>query len=312
MDPREDPEYVPSKLPFRRYKYALDRVVSVAIPLHIRLLNEQSEQLELLADRPLELRSEQLKASNTVKLLKQDLFELENLNRQVREEDQDKFQEKVEKPLRNAIEVLSCFMSVHSDVLGPLLDLDNGGIVDSPQFPDVVCDLNAPNPDESDKTTKQQSSDQIQITKPIKEGTTADAWSYLRKELVEIHSLIRQFSSMVFGQKEHVDTIENNILQARENVREGTEHLKKASLLKAASFPIAGAIIGGAILGPIGALVGLKVCVVGFASGSALGYTAGRRIKNKQQNALEGIEMKALTYPSKASSVPDLTDKKTR
>lgn len=310
MDPREDPEYVPPKLPFRRLKYALDRVVSVAIPLHIQLLNEQSERLEQLADRPLELRSEQLKASNTVKLLKQDLFELEDLNRQVREEDQDKFQEKVEKPLRNAIEVLSCFMSVHSDVLGPLLDLDNGTIVDSPQFPDVVCDLNAPNLEESDQTTEQPN-EQLQVTKSIQSGTTADAWSYLRKELVEIHSLIRQFSTMVFGQKEHVDSIENNILQARENVREGTEHLKKASLLKAASFPIAGAIIGGAILGPIGALVGLKVCMVGLASGSALGYTAGRRIKKRQQNALEGIEMKALTYPSKASSEPDLTEKKT-
>lgn len=82
-------------------------------------LELQSEQLDLSSGqlRESELRSEQLRASITVRRLKQDLFELENLNRQVREEDQDLFWGTVKESLRDAIDMLSAFMQLHSDVM---------------------------------------------------------------------------------------------------------------------------------------------------------------------------------------------------
>ncbi|KAG8193507.1 hypothetical protein JTE90_003719 [Oedothorax gibbosus] len=288
----------PPKWPFRRLKFALDQVVCVAIPLHIRLLNEQSERLEQLQHRPLELRGEQLKAANTVKLLKQDLFELDNLHRQVLDVDQEVFHRSVEGPLREAVEVLSCFMSVHSDVLGPLMDTDHLP-VDLPNIPEVVCDTSAPSQEEGGEPP------QLQVAQLLedKAGATADAWSFLRRELLELHGLMRHFSMMVFRQQESVDSIQANVVEARENVHAGAGHLRKAALLQATSLPLAGALIGGVLLGPVGALVGLKLagCVGCAAGGGVLGYTAGARLKKRQQHAIEGIPLKALSSPDLTS-----------
>jgi syntaxin 17 len=60
-------------------------------------------------------------------------------------------------------------------------------------------------------------------------------------------------------QKERVDEVEHNTVEAAENVKEGASFLAKAARYKAVAYPVAGAVIGGCLGGPVGLLAGIKV-----------------------------------------------------
>lgn len=56
-----------------------------------------------------------------------------------------------------------------------------------------------------------------------------------------------------------VDNIEENIEETQINVNEGTRYLEVASKYKIAAYPIAGAMLGTCIGGPIGLIAGMKI-----------------------------------------------------
>lgn len=56
-----------------------------------------------------------------------------------------------------------------------------------------------------------------------------------------------------------VDNMEDNIEETQINVKEGAKYLQKASAYKVAAYPLAGAMLGTCIGGPIGLLAGLKI-----------------------------------------------------
>jgi len=56
-----------------------------------------------------------------------------------------------------------------------------------------------------------------------------------------------------------VDNMEDNIEKTQINVNEGAKYLQKASAYKVAAYPLAGAMIGTCIGGPIGLIAGLKI-----------------------------------------------------
>jgi syntaxin 17 len=60
-------------------------------------------------------------------------------------------------------------------------------------------------------------------------------------------------------QKEKVDEVESNVEEAAENIKEGTSHLAKAARYRTAVYPIAGAVLGGCLGGPIGLIAGIKL-----------------------------------------------------
>jgi syntaxin 17 len=60
-------------------------------------------------------------------------------------------------------------------------------------------------------------------------------------------------------QKEKVDEIEYNTEEAAENVKEGTSLLGRAAKYKAVAYPVAGAVLGGCLGGPVGLIAGMKV-----------------------------------------------------
>lgn len=299
------------KLPFKRLKYALKQVVDIAIPLHVQLLKQQNENIEEFKreNKELELRSKQIKAVKTVQLLKADLFELERLNLQVREEDAELFNRAIKDSTKDAIEILSVFMDLHSDIFSPLPETECDSVNSSDIFPPLVCNINEESCD-TDEITVNQEEGNLVLKQIHTSRSRFDSLNFLQKELVEINGLIKQFAKFVFRQRESVDTIQDNVESANENVLIGTQYLNKASGYKAATFPLAGAVIGGLILGPAGALAGFKIfgSIACVAGGSILGYGAGLKLKEKQQQFNE-FEMKALTYPdkSKSRSSPDLS-----
>jgi syntaxin 17 len=60
-------------------------------------------------------------------------------------------------------------------------------------------------------------------------------------------------------QKEKTDEVENNVEVAADSVEKGTSHLARAARYKATMYPIAGALLGGCLGGPIGLIAGIKL-----------------------------------------------------
>lgn len=78
----------------------------------------------------------------------------------------------------------------------------------------------------------------------------------------------------------------------------------QAAKYKLAALPVAGALIGGVVGGPIGLLAGFKLAgIAAVVGGGVLGFTGGKLIQRKKQKMIEKL----------TSSCPDLpsqTDKK--
>lgn len=300
------------KLPFKRLELPLKQLAKIAIPLHVGMLNDLSKSIESLKDKnnPILLHQQQLQAYKALQLLKADLYEIGQLNWQLEEKDQEQFDKIIRESLKEAIEAISNFTASHSDVLGPFLDIDCDTSEQAARFPQLVCDgLN--DVEATDKLIYSELDEPTDCsTKVYLTSSEPKNWWFLRKELLEIHSLITYFSSLIFQQQEDIDSIQSNIVQTHENVKVGTKYLKKANVLKAATFPLLGAVFGGLTLGPCGALLGFKVLgsVAGIAGGSVLGYKAGVKLKKKEEEICD-MELKALTYHSKpiSSSTPNLS-----
>ncbi|XP_032163860.1 syntaxin-17 isoform X3 [Mustela lutreola] len=132
----------------------------------------------------------------------------------------------------------------------------------------------------------------------------AESWETLEADLIELSQLVTDFSLLVNSQQEKIDSIEDHVNRAAVNVEEGTKNLGKAAKYKLAALPVAGALIGGVVGGPIGLLAGFKVAGIAAAlGGGVLGFTGGKLIQRKKQKMMEKL----------TSSCPDLpsqTDKK--
>lgn len=60
-------------------------------------------------------------------------------------------------------------------------------------------------------------------------------------------------------QKEKVDEIECNVEETSSNVKEGASFLTKAARYRTTVYPIAGAVLGGCLGGPVGLIAGIKL-----------------------------------------------------
>ncbi|KAK2490612.1 hypothetical protein MC885_002685 [Smutsia gigantea] len=150
-----------------------------------------------------------------------------------------------------------------------------------------------------------QSMTQIHALPEIpRDENAAESWETLEADLIELSQLVTDFSVLVNSQQEKIDSIEDHVNRAAVNVEEGTKNLGKAAKYKLAALPVAGALIGGVVGGPIGLLAGFKVAGIAAAlGGGVLGFTGGKLIQRRKQKMMEKL----------ASSCPDLpsqTDKK--
>lgn len=65
--------------------------------------------------------------------------------------------------------------------------------------------------------------------------------------------------------------IEDNIEDTQQNVVRGTKHLQQASRYKALAYPLAGALLGTCLGGPVGLIAGLKFGGLTAIGGGLLG-----------------------------------------
>lgn len=72
-------------------------------------------------------------------------------------------------------------------------------------------------------------------------------------------------------QKEDIEKIENNVEETQVNVHEGRRFLQKALKYKTMTYPVAGAVLGACMGGPIGLIAGIKLGGLSAACGGILG-----------------------------------------
>ncbi|MEE6509861.1 hypothetical protein FKM82_028298 [Ascaphus truei] len=142
----------------------------------------------------------------------------------------------------------------------------------------------------SDPESNDQHSIQMYSAYPEipQDQNAAESWDTLEKDLVDLNSLVNEFSHLVHTQQEKIDSIEDHVNTAAVNVEEGTKNLGKAAKYKLAVLPVAGALIGGVVGGPIGLLAGFKVAGIAAAlGGGVLGFTGGKLIQRKKEKMIE-------------------------
>ncbi|XP_075868654.1 syntaxin-17 [Nelusetta ayraudi] len=289
-----------NKLTLRRLEAPIHKFIKVALPTDLdRLQKHHSNILKYQHSQQWErLHQEQINASRTVQQLRANIREMEKLCGRVRAEDADALEALV-KPVRDrASAAAQDFLRLHS---GPVPELPP-----SQQHQRASLASSSSHGDNNDNDVQEEpvSSRQTQLHLPEipAEESAVESWENLEEGLKELSGLVTEFSLVVHSQQEKIDSIEDNVNTAAANVEEGTKSLGKAAGYKLAVLPLAGALLGGVLAGPIGLLAGFKVAGVAAAvGGGALGFAGGNLVQ-KQRQARVDLQMKRLTAPPETES----------
>lgn len=266
------------KHPLKRFEPTL-RKFQVALPADLARLQQHKINMEKFyrSEAWFELNKEQINAARTVQQLKSHMKEIENTRNQIQPADVQEFDERI-KPIQDEVLAgVSSFREVQQMYTRQKQDKE------PKRMPFAKNRHTVRVPDVTEMTSNPQ---QLQTQLVVAQDAVA-SWDSLREGLEELNELIHDFSSLVHEQQETIDSIENNIESAQVNVQEGTRQLGKASKLKAVTYPLIGAAVGGICGGPVGLAVGLKAGAVVALGGGIVGFFGGKFFKKKQDEATD-------------------------
>lgn len=238
------------------------------------------------------LNKEQINTTRTVQQIVTNIKEIEKTRRQTQDSDLQTFDERIKDMKSAAFTAIKEFVEVQRNdnvTCTEIPDSSEDASLSHPLLPDKHTD------DLTQTSLPVSGMEQLKIT-PIPEDTEAmESWENLHQSLMELNTMIQHFSTEVHTQQEKVDNIEDNIETAHDNVNEGTRQLGMASKYKAAILPIAGALIGTVVAGPVGFFAGAKIGgAVGLVGGGVAGFAGGKIVKSRQ-NDITNIEMTNLS-----------------
>ncbi|XP_043236654.1 syntaxin-17-like isoform X2 [Amphibalanus amphitrite] len=104
------------------------------------------------------------------------------------------------------------------------------------------------------------------------------AYESLERDASDLHEIFADLATMTAEQREQVAQVEENVSTAQVNVSEGARHLAAAARLSGGVAPVAGALLGGLVAGPLGLMVGAKVGSVAAVGGGVIGYFGGQMV----------------------------------
>ncbi|XP_012537934.2 syntaxin-17 isoform X2 [Monomorium pharaonis] len=253
------------KQPIRRLEIQINNF-NVAIPHHVNLLKRHKNNIKKYQEQHdwEQVRKEHINVSRIIKQLKELLYQMDTLRAQVLDVDIGKF----DKLTTNA---RSSIMSAIEEYLEMELNFST-----SPPM--------AESKPQETQDPLDDSGIQLQVEQEDlrHQQTCLHVWNRLQGEIQQLHELFAEFNKVVHDQKEMVDNMEDNIEETQINVNEGTRYLQKASAYKVAAYPIAGAMLGTCIGGPIGLIAGLKFGGLAAVGCGILGFTGGSLLKKKQ------------------------------
>ncbi|KAM8801884.1 syntaxin-17 isoform 1-T2 [Rhynchonycteris naso] len=294
------------KVKLRRLEPAIQKFIKIVIPTDLERLRKHQINIEKYQRCRVwdKLHEEHINAGRTVQQLRSNIREMEKLCLKVRKEDLGVLQRMIDPVKEEASAATAEFLQLHLESVHELeKQFKDEETLLQPSLTRSVTVGGAFHTTEAEADP--QSVAQIYALPEIpRDQNAAESWDNLEADLVELSQLVTEFSLLVHSQQEKIDSIEDHVNSAAVNVEEGTRNLGKAAKYKLAALPVAGALIGGVVGGPIGLLAGFKVAGIAAAlGGGLLGFTGGKLIQRKKQKMMEKL----------TSSCPDLpsqTDKK--
>ncbi|XP_008578740.1 PREDICTED: syntaxin-17 [Galeopterus variegatus] len=293
------------KVKLRRLEPAIQKFIKIVIPTDLERLRKHQINIEKYQRCSIwdKLHEEHINAGRTVQQLRSNIREMEKLCLKVRRDDLVLLKRMIDPVKEEASAATAEFLQLHLESVEVL----------KKQFNDEETLLQpltrSMTVGGTFHTTEAEASSQgltqIYALPDIpRDQNAAESWETLEADLIELSQLVTDFSVLVNSQQEKIDSIADHVNSAAVNVEEGTKNLGKAAKYKLAALPVAGALIGGMVGGPIGLLAGFKVAGIAAAlGGGVLGFTGGKLIQRKKQKMMEKL----------TSSCPDLpsqTDKK--
>ncbi|XP_042322034.1 syntaxin-17 isoform X1 [Sceloporus undulatus] len=290
------------KVNLRRLEPAIQKFIKVAVPTDLERLRKHQINIEKyqrcrLWDR---LHEEHINAGRTVQQLRANIREMEKLCSRVRKEDIQTLERMINPVKEQASLAVREFLRLHSESAEELkkqfseTELSRQASLTRSTTVGAETFYNTGDEGSSENFT--------QMFSPLPEipqdQNAAESWEMLEEDLIELSHLVTDFSLLVNAQQEKVDQIEDNVSTAVANVEEGNKSLSKAAKYKLAALPVAGALIGGVVGGPIGLLAGFKVAGIAAAlGGGVLGFTGGKLIQKKRQKKIEELSSSCPDFP---------------
>ncbi|XP_008553900.1 syntaxin-17 [Microplitis demolitor] len=277
------------KQPIRRLEIPISKF-DVAIPHHLDLLRRHKDNIKKYQrDKDWKkVHKEQTNALRLVKQLEQLLYEMDTLRGQVDDNDIDKFDKLTHKSRFSTITAIQEYLDMKleypsSSICSPSTPTEEDGEQSYP-LDDRYVQLQTEN-------------DEIE-----RQNACLHAWNSLQNDLQQLHQLFIHMNKLIYDQKHHVNEVEDNVIESHENVSRGNKFLEKASKLKVAAYPIAGALIGTCIGGPVGLIAGVKLGGLTALGCGILGFTGASILKKKHLEKLEDVEGMELQIKDKSDT----------
>ncbi|XP_063244514.1 syntaxin-17 [Bacillus rossius redtenbacheri] len=260
------------KQPLKRVEIALHKFNDVAVPHHVDLLQRHKNNIEKfqLSGSWEHVHREQINATRLIKQLKALLLELELLRSQVQDSDLEKFDKLTAAAKTSASGAIDEYLAVNPQRLSPVW---------LPAKHDAAAAAGAEGEGGGEQLQLTQSASQEDLEKL---EACARSWTELQEHAQDVHELFQEFARVVKEQKNTVDDIEANVEESAENVSAGVTSIYKAARYKSAMYPVAGALLGGCLGGPVGLLAGLKLGGLAAVGCGLLGFTGGHILKKRQ------------------------------
>ncbi|KAG8512177.1 Syntaxin-17 [Galemys pyrenaicus] len=295
------------KVKLRRLEPAIQKFIKTVIPTDLERLRKHQINIEKYQRCRIwdKLHEEHINAGRTVQQLRSNIREMEKLCLKVRKDDLGLLKRMIDPVKAEASAATAEFLQLHLESVEELKkQFNDEQTLLQPSLTRSMTVGGVPTT-EAEAEADPQSLTQIYALPEIpRDQNAAESWENLEADLIELSQLVTDFSLLVMSQQEKIDSIEDHVNSAAVNVEEGTKNLGKAAKYKLAALPVAGALIGGVVGGPIGLLAGFKVAGIAAAlGGGVLGFTGGKLIQRRKQKMMEKL----------TSSCPDLpsqTDKK--
>ncbi|XP_040818688.1 syntaxin-17 [Ochotona curzoniae] len=294
------------KVKLRRLEPAIQKFTKIVIPTDLERLRKHQINIEKYQRCRVwdKLHEEHINAGRTVQQLRSNIREMEKLCLKVRKDDLILLKRMIDPVKEEAAAATAEFLQLHLESVEELKKQFNDE--ETSLQPALSRSMTVGGEFHSTEAEAScQSLTQIYALPEIPpDQHAAESWENLEADLIELSQLVTDFALLVNSQQEKIDSIADHVNTAAVNVEEGTKNLGKAAKYKLAALPVAGALIGGVVGGPIGLLAGFKMAGIAAAlGGGVLGFTGGKLIQRKKQKMMEKL----------TSSCPDLssqTDKK--
>lgn len=331
FDPREvmrGRDGVVTKHPLKRFEPTLRTSLQVVIPMNLERLKRHRINIKKFAYSKnwTDLNMEQINASRTAQQLQATIRDLGKIKYQINEDDVNQF-EKLISPMKH--EAMAAFhefsllqILITSEVQKSISLSDNGDntkVEENITTAQLIDRPFATSDEDLDEFAElsiffhdKPASSQIQLGDHMEDDVKAEltvchSWDQLRDDLMELNGLVNNFSAEVHAQQEYVDIIEDNVDDSHKNVHSAATLLAQASKYKAAVIPLAGAVVGGLVGGPIGLLAGFKLAGAAAAVGGGIaGYQGGKYLKKKHDHKVE-TELENLSTPLDKKILADKT-----